>query len=256
MELSPYNLQRMLLTAVMVSCKMFDDIYYSNKHWAEIGELTAKEMKNLEFKLLGLLNFNCRVLPEEYQQFVHSLESQPRLLAAPHELLRPLPAAQSRQLTVSMSHCSPAPSVASSVMSDLTVASSNASSYKANSSAESAERYRSFEMQSTVTEREAAATGASSSSFRANSVSSSMSKARTQRAESSSASATSHTSVATGAASSGPSLEKPSVRPSPEQLHRGVANSPGKEKSRFIKGFSLPRIGIVQDAIARIKLLR
>jgi len=117
MELTPHNLQRLLLTASMVACKMYDDVYYSNKHWAEIGELTSNEMQNLELKFLGLLNFNCRVQPEEYQQFVASLHNHPRLLAAPHEILRPLPSVHSRMLSVSMSHCSPSASAASSICS-------------------------------------------------------------------------------------------------------------------------------------------
>jgi hypothetical protein len=50
LELSPTNVQRLLLTAVMIACKVFDDIYYSNKYWGMIGELTAAEMRTLEIR--------------------------------------------------------------------------------------------------------------------------------------------------------------------------------------------------------------
>ncbi len=53
LELNPSNAQRLLLTAVMVACKVFDDIYYSNKYWGMIGELSASEMSELELRYIA-----------------------------------------------------------------------------------------------------------------------------------------------------------------------------------------------------------
>ncbi len=50
LDLTPKNAQRLLLTAIMVACKVYDDIYYSNKYWGLIGELSASEMRLLEIK--------------------------------------------------------------------------------------------------------------------------------------------------------------------------------------------------------------
>jgi len=80
LHLSPYNLQRLLLVACMVASKVFDDIYYSNRTWAQVGELTVAEVNSLELKFLGCLNFNCFVPREEYDQFVHRLRDVQRLL--------------------------------------------------------------------------------------------------------------------------------------------------------------------------------
>jgi hypothetical protein len=54
LELTPSNAQRLLLTAVMVASKVHDDIYYSNKYWGMIGELTAAEMRELELRCVWL----------------------------------------------------------------------------------------------------------------------------------------------------------------------------------------------------------
>jgi hypothetical protein len=72
--LSQTNAQRMLLTAIMVASKMYDDIYYSNKHWGLIGELGAAEMKALELCFLSLLNFDCMVQREEYESFLEKIQ--------------------------------------------------------------------------------------------------------------------------------------------------------------------------------------
>lgn len=74
LTLSSRTFQRLLLTAIMVATKQFDDIYYSNKHWAQIGELAPLLMNQLELRFLGLLNFACNVKREEYDEFVASLQ--------------------------------------------------------------------------------------------------------------------------------------------------------------------------------------
>jgi hypothetical protein len=53
LELTAKNAQRLLLTAVMAASKMFDDIYYSNKYWGMIGELSTEEMRELELRYVS-----------------------------------------------------------------------------------------------------------------------------------------------------------------------------------------------------------
>jgi hypothetical protein len=50
LELTRSNAQRLLLTAVMVACKVHDDVYFSNKYWGMIGELTSANMRELELR--------------------------------------------------------------------------------------------------------------------------------------------------------------------------------------------------------------
>jgi len=114
LQLTPYNLQRLLLCACMVACKMFDDIYYSNRHWAELGEIEVAEMNNLELKFLGHLNFNCQVQTDEYYKFTSSLQRTSRLLSAPQDTLAPAHTAHVKQMSFSASHSSGSWSRASS----------------------------------------------------------------------------------------------------------------------------------------------
>jgi len=105
LELTPFNLQRLLLCACMIAAKMFDDIYYTNRHWAEIGELTCEEMNNLELKFLAALDFKCHVQREEYNEFVAHLDSCPQLLGTPLDILRRRSSSlQSKRLSVSSLH--------------------------------------------------------------------------------------------------------------------------------------------------------
>ena len=67
------NMQRLLLTSVMVAAKYLDDLYYSNKHWARIGGLELVEVNLLELKLLFHLNFSLKLKREEYQEYLQGL---------------------------------------------------------------------------------------------------------------------------------------------------------------------------------------
>ena len=58
LRLTSNNLQRLLLTSVMVAAKFLDDMYFSNKHWAQIGGLSLKEVNALEMIFLFRLNFD------------------------------------------------------------------------------------------------------------------------------------------------------------------------------------------------------
>jgi len=86
------NMQRLLLTSVMVAAKFLDDLYYSNKHWARIGGLNLQEVNTLELKLLFLLSFSVGVSRDEYQEYLQGLVGAaniappPRALAADLEM--------------------------------------------------------------------------------------------------------------------------------------------------------------------------
>ena len=67
------NMQRLLLTSVMVAAKFLDDLYYSNKHWARIGGLNLQEVNTLELKLLFQLSFSLCINREEYQEYLQGL---------------------------------------------------------------------------------------------------------------------------------------------------------------------------------------
>ena len=66
MLLTSFNIQRYLLTAIMLASKTFDDYYMPNKQWALVGNLSLKEMNELELDMLFALSFSMSVHREEY----------------------------------------------------------------------------------------------------------------------------------------------------------------------------------------------
>lgn len=73
MTLNSRNIRKLLLVSIMVASKVFDDFYYSNKHWSVIGGISLKEINSLELDFLFLFTFDVGVTPEEYKSFLHSL---------------------------------------------------------------------------------------------------------------------------------------------------------------------------------------
>ena len=73
--LSSYNIQRLLLTALMLASKFLDEPHCSNKQWALVGDLSVKEMNSLELEMLWLLKFSLNVSREEYDQCFQVLEA-------------------------------------------------------------------------------------------------------------------------------------------------------------------------------------
>eukprot|EP01056_Protomagalhaensia_sp_Gyna25_P002587 Protomagalhaensia_sp_Gyna_25__2586@NODE_246_length_4207_cov_20_933781_g189_i0_p1_GENE_NODE_246_length_4207_cov_20_933781_g189_i0NODE_246_length_4207_cov_20_933781_g189_i0_p1_ORF_typecomplete_len390_score7_10Cyclin/PF08613_11/5_9e35Cyclin_N/PF00134_23/7_8e08_NODE_246_length_4207_cov_20_933781_g189_i028314000 len=67
--LSSLNIHRILVTAVMIAAKFFDDVYYSNSFYAKIGGLSLEEMNVLESHFLHLIKYDLYVSPREYERY-------------------------------------------------------------------------------------------------------------------------------------------------------------------------------------------
>eukprot|EP00920_Eleutheroschizon_duboscqi_P028605 GHVT01069684.1.p1 GENE.GHVT01069684.1~~GHVT01069684.1.p1 ORF type:complete len:954 (-),score=185.22 GHVT01069684.1:329-3190(-) len=63
------NIHRLLITAVTLAAKFFDDTYYSNRHYARVGGVRTKEINALEAHFLSLIQFQLYVSAEEYDQY-------------------------------------------------------------------------------------------------------------------------------------------------------------------------------------------
>lgn len=74
--LSSLSFHRFFLCSVMISCKYFDDIYYSNAVWAKIGGLPLAELNKLESEVLGLLDWKINVSVEEYESYLKYLRKR------------------------------------------------------------------------------------------------------------------------------------------------------------------------------------
>eukprot|EP00388_Colpodella_angusta_P007905 GDKJ01021975.1.p1 GENE.GDKJ01021975.1~~GDKJ01021975.1.p1 ORF type:complete len:210 (+),score=31.32 GDKJ01021975.1:54-683(+) len=86
------NIHRLLVTAVMLAAKFFDDQYYSNAYYARVGGVRSKEINVLEVHFLTLIGYQLYVSPSEYEQYrnnvllaVNSTSVQPALPTTPEE---------------------------------------------------------------------------------------------------------------------------------------------------------------------------
>lgn len=69
LQLSPYNLHRLVITAVVISAKFIDHACYSNAYYARIGGISSVgEMNILEVEMLKLLNYRVLVTVDEIVQ--------------------------------------------------------------------------------------------------------------------------------------------------------------------------------------------
>ena len=74
-RLTSYNIQRLLLTALMLASKFLDEPHASNKQWALVGDLSVQEMNSLELEMLWLLKFSLNISRDEYDECLRSLET-------------------------------------------------------------------------------------------------------------------------------------------------------------------------------------
>ncbi len=66
LAITPYNMHRLLITAVMISAKFLDNAWYSASYYAKVGGIaTVAEMNQLELAMLKLLDFRVFVTREE-----------------------------------------------------------------------------------------------------------------------------------------------------------------------------------------------
>jgi len=81
--------KRLVLTAIMLASKFLDDYYNSNKHWAQIGGISTKELNALEADMLQNLGWDLAIQREEYDWFAQELferaEEEALLTAAVHD---------------------------------------------------------------------------------------------------------------------------------------------------------------------------
>jgi len=67
--LSELNVHRVVITAIMLAAKFFDDQYFNNAYYAKVGGVPAHEMNSLEVEFLFRINFSLHVTPELYFKY-------------------------------------------------------------------------------------------------------------------------------------------------------------------------------------------
>eukprot|EP00475_Leptophrys_vorax_P034395 TRINITY_DN5543_c0_g1_i3.p1 TRINITY_DN5543_c0_g1~~TRINITY_DN5543_c0_g1_i3.p1 ORF type:complete len:210 (-),score=23.18 TRINITY_DN5543_c0_g1_i3:45-674(-) len=67
------NVHRLLIISVMLAAKFFDDQYYNNAYYAQIGGVSTEEINTLEVEFLFMINFSLHVTRELYDQYHREL---------------------------------------------------------------------------------------------------------------------------------------------------------------------------------------
>jgi hypothetical protein len=70
---SMFNVHRLLITAFVLSVKYHCDQIYTNKHYAKVGGVQAKELAKLEFDFLRMLNYDIIVSKRELDHYTEKL---------------------------------------------------------------------------------------------------------------------------------------------------------------------------------------
>jgi len=75
LPLTMRNVHRIFLASLVVSAKYHEDLVYSNGHYAKAGGVHLREVNRLERVILTSLNFNLRVVPDQYQMYEDTLHN-------------------------------------------------------------------------------------------------------------------------------------------------------------------------------------
>ncbi|KAF7456473.1 putative cyclin [Cryptosporidium felis] len=85
------NVHRVIVTAIMLATKFFDDIFYSNAFYAKVSGVGTQELNSLEIYFLRLIRFQLFVTEYEYEIYkrciVKSAVSQSALPSFPVSIL-------------------------------------------------------------------------------------------------------------------------------------------------------------------------
>jgi len=70
-----YNIHRLYLAALVISVKFYEDEYFPNEYYAEIGGITRPEINKLEAEFLKLLNYKLIISSEFYDKYIKIMET-------------------------------------------------------------------------------------------------------------------------------------------------------------------------------------
>lgn len=73
--LTHLNVHRVVISAVLVAAKFFDDAYYNNAYYAKVGGVLVSELNSLEVEFLFRINFCLHVTPDLYRKYHDELLS-------------------------------------------------------------------------------------------------------------------------------------------------------------------------------------
>ena len=74
----------------MLAAKFFDDVYYTNAFYAEVGGISVEELNVLEVDFLCKIRFNLFVTPQEFQKYYEEFREHCSLCSSCRRLSLPI----------------------------------------------------------------------------------------------------------------------------------------------------------------------
>ncbi len=68
-DLTFYNIHKLILSSLVIAAKYNEDKYLSNDFYAKLGGITKKEINILEYQFLSLINFSLYISDEIYHKY-------------------------------------------------------------------------------------------------------------------------------------------------------------------------------------------
>ncbi|KAL7563827.1 hypothetical protein ACA910_019558 [Epithemia clementina (nom. ined.)] len=107
--LTELNVHRVVITAILLAAKFFDDAYYNNAYYAKVGGVLVSEMNGLEVDFLFRINFSLHVTPEVFEKYRLELLSHAASCCIQPQVPTPAPISNNcATVTPSPPHQSPA----------------------------------------------------------------------------------------------------------------------------------------------------
>jgi len=73
LPLTMQNVHRIFFASLVVAVKYHEDLVYANSHYAKAGGVHLREVNRMERVLLGALDFDLRIAPEQYEMYEAAL---------------------------------------------------------------------------------------------------------------------------------------------------------------------------------------
>ena len=68
------NAHRLVITAIVVATKYYDDFYFKNSFYAKLGGIQTQVLNEMEEEFLHMLNYNCFIRESTLKSYLERLE--------------------------------------------------------------------------------------------------------------------------------------------------------------------------------------
>lgn len=97
--------RRLILTAVLVASKMYNDTYYTNRYIAQVGGVTLNNINELERHFIEICDWHLYVSPEEFELYERALITYQQVEQS--QQLQQMSQLQLQQYASSLGHSQP-----------------------------------------------------------------------------------------------------------------------------------------------------